>query len=205
MEYQKLFGILLFASLMTACASNTYRIQSSPSEAEVDFVYKSGARKSMGKTPLSLNANEANPNKEAFQIEVRKDGFDKQAVFVPESSFTKNLEVNVNLQNDARGADAKADAKKGDAAFNEIASAVADIQKDIQTRNYEMALSKLNRMVAAYPSVSTFYSLSGNVHYLEKRLDKALASYKKALDLNPNSAELQKIIEKLDGMTGGTR
>ncbi|MBX2994014.1 MAG: tetratricopeptide repeat protein [Bdellovibrionaceae bacterium] len=201
METQKILAILTFASMISACASTTYRIQSSPSEAEVDFVYKSGTRKSMGKTPLSLNASEANPNKESFQIEVRKDGFDRQAVFVPESSFSKNLEVNVNLTADARSGDAK----KGDAAFNDIASAVADVQKDIQTKNYEIALTKLNRMVAQYPSVSTFYSLTGNVHYLERRLEKALASYKRALELNPNSSELQKIIEKLDGLNGGSR
>lgn len=197
----KFIFVLSLFPIFLGCASSNYRIQTSPSDVEVEVVYKSGLKKSLGKSPVSMTSQDINPNKESLQLNLKKNGYESTSIFVPESPFQKNLEVLVNLKPDEN----KGETCKNDQTWNIIAASVADIQKDIQMKSYEIASTKINRMLADYPSVATFHSLNGNVHYLEKRIEKALASYRRAYELNPNSAELQRIIEKLSSMTGGTK
>lgn len=187
--------------MQAACSTPTYRFTSTPSEVDVEIVYRNGSRKNLGKTPLVVNAGDVNSTRESFQVEFKKDGFEKQSVFVPESTFAKGLETNVTLPADTKAAENK----KTEQTISEIASVVADIQREIQTKNYESALAKLSRMSLSYPSVATFHSLTGNVHYLERRFDKALVAYRKAYELSPTSTDLQRIIEKLESLTGGGR
>lgn len=201
MEKLQILLILLMFSLITSCSSTQYRVNSSPSEAEVEARYKSGAVKSVGKTPLTIAANDINANRESFSLVVKKNGYSDAEVFVPESSFNKSIELNVSLKKQEGSSEAFQQQK----VVSEVAAAVADIQKDIQTKNFDIAINKLNKMMVDYPTVSTFYSLQGNVHYLERRTDKALAAYKRALELNPGSVELQKIIEKLNSVSGESR
>lgn len=198
--YSCILHLCCFSSLV-ACSSSQYRFQSTPAAAEVELVMKNGSRKTIGKTPLSVNAAEVNPNKEAFQVEFKKDGYESYGLFVAESTFNKSIEVNSTLRPTA----VSDKSNKSEVVLNEVAAMVADIQKDIQSKNFDMALNKLNKMTAEHPGLPTFYSLMGNVHYLERRVDKALVSYKRALELNPGSIELQKIVEKLSGLSGGSR
>ena len=191
----------LFCIFISACASSTYQITSTPTEASIDVTYANGTKKNLGKTPLSGNSSVVNPTKQSFTVEITKENFEKQQIFVPDSTMNKEVTLNVVLAPSAQSGEAR----KTDEQVNNVAANVADIQRDIQSKNYDIALSKINRGIAENPGVATFYSLSGNVHYLEKRLDKALISYKRALDLNPKSTELAKIIDKLEGMKGGTR
>jgi predicted Zn-dependent protease len=77
---------------------------------------------------------------------------------------------------------------------------------DIQKKDYSFAEQKLTNLITEYPNVSTLYSLLGNISYLERRIEKALVYYKKAQSLSPNSVELQKIVERLEGISsGGTK
>lgn len=197
---EKKYLILFFVGL-TSCASTKYQLTSSPSEARVAAVFANGSRKDLGKTPLNLDAQEVNPNKEALTLEISKEGYEKQGVFVPGGFSHKDLSVNANLT----ATTLTNDTKHNEQRLNEVAAGVADIQKEIQARNYEMALTKINRMISENPQVATFYSLGGNVYYLEKRFDKALGQYRQALELNPSSAELTRVIEKLEAMNGGTK
>ncbi len=191
--------LISWSSALISCSTATYRFSSNPSEAEVFLVSKNGEKKPLGKTPLSVNANEINSGKDSVMIEVKKEGYLPQQLFIGDSYFAKNVESSMVLAPQATAADTK----NQDASMNEIASSVADIQRDIQTKNYDIALTKLSRMQASYPNVATFHSLMGNVHYLEKRLDKSLQSYKKAIALNPNLYEVQKMIEKIEALSGG--
>lgn len=195
------FIIFIVCSLLTliSCSSATYRFSSNPSEADVLLVSKNGEKKALGKTPLNLNAHEVNSSKDALIIEVKKEGYQSQQLFIADSYFAKNVEASVVLAPQV----AATDTKNQDASMNEIATSVADIQRDIQSKNYDLALTKLSRMQSSYPNVATFYSLMGNVHYLEKRLDKSLQSYKRAISLNPNLYEVQKMIEKIEALSGG--
>ncbi len=193
---------LIFLTLpfiFCACATQTYRLQSNPAEAEVSVQQGNGIKRVIGKTPLSLSSKEINPTAESLQIEFTKKGFEKQSVFVPASSFDKSVNIDLTLT----ASDKSAEAGKGNETINKIAGAVAEVQKYIQTKEFTAAEQRLNSLIADYPGVATFYSLQGNVFYLEKKLTPALDAYKKAQELDPNSNELPRIIEKLQSLKSG--
>lgn len=187
--------ITLFSLVLGGCATGSYQITSSPADATIDAVYANGTRRTLGKTPMTSPATVVNPGKTPFTIEISKSDFEKQSVYVPDGGG-KEISINANLV----PAVASADGRRNDERVEQIAGSVAEIQKDIQAKNYDLALSKISHMISENPNVSTFHSLAGNVHYLEKRTEKALASYKRALDLNPKNAGLTRIVEKLQGM-----
>lgn len=189
----------MFFFIIAGCATPSYRLQSNPSEAEIEITYKNGTKKIVGKTPLQQNTQDINPTNDSLQIEFRKPGHISSTVFVPRSGFDKAIDLTVNLAQDTR----VLEGKKTDQAINEIASGIADIQRDIQRKQFDLSIQKINRLIAHYPNVSTLYSLLGNVYYLDKRLEPALLNYKKALDLDPTSQELVKVIEKIEGIRPG--
>jgi hypothetical protein len=198
---KKLF-IYSIVLLFIGCASPSYKFQSVPSEAEVTMTTSSGEKKSLGKTPISISANEVNPRRDGFTLEFKKEGFATQNLTVIDSVFSKNIEANITLAQEAHSSDPR----KLDSSLNEVATLVADIQRDIQTKNYEIAMTKLTKLQVSYPNVATVYSLMGNVHFLERRMDRALVNYKKAIAINPNLFEVQKMVERIESMSaGGTR
>lgn len=193
---------LLSASFISGCATSTYQFQSTPSEAEVDVMFKNGVKKTIGKTPLTVNVADLNPTKEAMTVSFRKTGVEGQSVFIPPTTFTKSVEIDVILPVDTK----LAGAKKTDELIGDIASQVADTQKLIQAKQFGVAEQKLNKMISEHPNVSVFYSLMGNVQYLDRKMDSALGFYKKAFDLDPSSAEIGRVIQKIESLkSGGSR
>jgi hypothetical protein len=198
-SYMKKYGFIFLIGLVYGCATPSYQFHSSPAEAEVELVFKGGTKKILGKTPLTVEAAEINPTKEAMIVNFRKVGAESQSVFVPPSMFVKSVEIGVNLPEDPR----VAQAQKGEKIISEIASQVADTQMLIQAKQYGIAEQKLIKMIAEHPNVSVFYSLLGNIQYLDRKLDAALGYYKKAQDLNPTSVEIEKVIQKIENIKGG--
>lgn len=189
--------LALLSLLFTAgCATGSYQVASTPADANVDAIYANGVRKNLGKTPLNGKDADINPAKLAVTFEITKENFERQQIFVPESATGKDVTINVNLLPIPVSADAQGNEKR----ISSVAENVAQIQRDVQGKEYDQALAKINRMIAENPRVATFYSLAGNVYYLQKRTDKALANYKRAKELDPQSTDLAKIIDKLEGL-----
>ncbi len=188
-----------FFGCFFGCASPTYRFQSTPSEAEVEVTFKSSGKKSLGKTPLSMPMSDLNPTKEAMTVSFRKAGLEGQTIFVPPSLFAKSVELEVTLIPDPR----VGESKKSDQVIGEIATQVAETQKLIQAKQFGVAEQKLNKMISEHPTVSVFYSLMGNVQYLDRKLDAALGFYRKALELDPTASEISRVIQKIETLKGG--
>lgn len=191
--------IFLVSNYFFGCASPTYRFQSTPSEADVDVIFKSSGKKSLGKTPLTLPMSDLNPTKEAMTVSFRKPGLEGQTIFVPPSLFAKSVELDVTLTPDPR----VGESKKSDQVIGEIATQVAETQKLIQAKQFGVAEQKLNKMISEHPTVSVFYSLMGNVQYLDRKLDAALGFYRKALELDPSAGEISRVIQKIETLKGG--
>ncbi len=190
-----IFGIYTVVCFL-GCASPSYRISSSPGDVDVEITYANGSKRSLGKTPVAVPAADVNPNKESLSFVLKKEGYETQSVLVPASNISKDIALNLVLNPSS----SLAAGKKIDETMNEIASSVADLQNDIQKKNFPVAEQKLSRLIASYSTVSAFHSLLGNVYYLQRRFDAALLQYKRALALNPGSGELSKIVQKLEDM-----
>lgn len=179
------FGL---AVMMVGCASGELRVESNPEGAEVIVIDQSRAPKRMGVTPMVLNsANTPGLFKQAIQVNVQKEGFQTQAVFVPETTMSTQGQIVAIL-------------RKDDARFvGSATEVVAQVQRLVFKKNYFEAERMLQEAVSRNPSVGTFHSLLGNVYYLQKNTTRALESYQRAQAIEPNNLEVTKMIQKLRG------
>lgn len=182
-------GILL---IMSGCASNQLMVESSPEGADVYVFGPNNSKQKIGKTPISLtNTNAPSLFKDTVQVTVQKDGFKAESFLVPPASTSANGRISAQLiQNESA------------TTTNEVSEGVAQILRMIYKKNYSEAERSLSTYTTKFASVPVFWDLLGNVHYLQKNLDRALSSYQTSLSLNPQNAETQKMITKLKGIRG---
>jgi predicted Zn-dependent protease len=88
--------------------------------------------------------------------------------------------------------------------LTETTDAVAQVQRMIYKKNYIEAERTLSTFTVKYPAVPVFFSLLGNVYYLEKNLDKALDAYQRSYALQPQNQEASRMIQKIKSIRGTT-
>ncbi|MBS1958104.1 MAG: tetratricopeptide repeat protein [Bdellovibrionales bacterium] len=176
---------------LSSCATQELRVESNPDGADVSVIDASRAPKRIGVTPIVLTqANAPGIFKSSMQVNVTKEGYKTQSVFVPETSVSSNGQLVVQL-------------KRDDAGFlNDAAEQVAQVQRMIFKKNYNEAERLLQESISKNPSVAVFHSLLGNVYYLQKNTSRALDSYQRAQSLEPNNVDVAKMIQKLKGIKG---
>ncbi len=187
--------LLLAIAAVSACATKSeVRVESNPDSAEVMIVDSSRAIKRVGSTPMTLNSENA-PQlfKEPLQISVMKEGFKSTSVLLPETSVNAQGRVVVQLRRD--------DAQ----LLNGATESVAEAQRMVFKKRYPEAERLLQESISKFPSVSVLHSLLGNVFYLQKNTARALESYQRAQMIDPNNAEVGKMIQKLKGIQSPTK
>ena len=81
--------------------------------------------------------------------------------------------------------------------IQKVASQVAQVQNLIKTKDFLQAEKNLLMMISQNPNVATYHELLGNVYYLKKDTQSALASYKKANEMYPGNPDTMRMINKL--------
>jgi tetratricopeptide (TPR) repeat protein len=172
------------------CSSVTeLKVESNPEGADVSVIDSSKAPKKVGVTPFTLNKeNTSQLFQSPIQVNVSKDGYKTQSVFVPETNVSAKGELVVQLQKD--------DAQ----LVNLTAEGVAEAQRLVFKRKYAEAERMLQEYLIKSPSVAVLHSLLGNVFYLEKDSSRALEAYERAQALEPGNVEVAHMIEKLKGI-----
>lgn len=198
---KKILFFLVVFSLVSCSTPSTIRIISFPEEAEVSIVENNGTASFIGKTPLNLTENEIYRNGNRYsQLRIRKENFSAQEIVLMKSTTGSDTSVNVQLQRD----DSKQNIGELNQLQEKVASTIARANGLIQSRQYIEAENVMNNFVEQYPSVSVGYDYLGNINYLQKRYQKALKYYNKALSLNPQNAERRLIVEKLQGLVSSS-
>jgi tetratricopeptide (TPR) repeat protein len=192
-----LFGL---AACGLSCSSPQFRIQSNPPDAQVEVVYPSGERRILGKTPVRVSAEEVNPRKEAVVLQVTSPSHRESRVLIPDAYFNKDVEFTVQLEPLSRG-----EKETFERQLNQLAQLIAEIQKDIQMRSFDIAQTKISKALSEFPAVGTLYVLQGNIFFLQGRLPEALISYRKAQSLVGNSPDLIEVIDRIERTQGGGR
>jgi len=184
----------------SGCASNSLSVQSNPDGAEVFLIRAGSPPTRIGKAPLTLDRTTA-PDLygENIEILVQKEGFASTQVVVPRAMSVATSKLNVLLK-EIKLPDS---CTKTDAALNEVAKAVAEIQSQIARKKYPEAEARAREMASRHRTVSVFQLLLGNALYLKKDLQGALQAYRRARDLDPGQAETQRMISKLSAILGG--
>ena len=186
--------------LLVGCASSELVVESDPAGADVTLVSMGGIQKKIGQTPLTvLPSTEPAAFLPDAQIRIGKEGYRTESFLLPPSASGSRSRIQAKLSDDAVSKTCEDSAK----SITDATDAVAQIQKLIYARNYAEAERALNGFVVKFPAVPVFFSLLGNVYYLQKNLDKALDAYKRANQLQPQNLETSRMIDKIRGIRGG--
>jgi hypothetical protein len=171
------------------CATSSLTVDSNPPGAQVSVADGSNNQKVLGPTPIVLTPSNFPELYTAGEtLTVSKQGFHSQVIFVPTSHVTANGSLKVNLKAEEVGQTNQA---------NEIAEQVAHAQQLLFKKDLTEAERVLRELTEKHATIAVFYSLLGNVYYLKKDLSKALSSYERALTLEPNNLDIQKMVRKI--------
>jgi tetratricopeptide (TPR) repeat protein len=185
------FEILIFSYGLSSCSSGQLQINSQPDNAEVYISSLSGPTKKVGVTPLTQNESMLTNTNEPYQITISKSGYEDSHTLVPATTLTRNVALSVKLQEIA------SNKPQSNSEIDKIASQVAEVQNLIKTRNLPQAERNILILLSQHPNVATFHELLGNIYYLKKDTQNALASYKKANELVPGNPDTMRMINKL--------
>lgn len=194
-----LYRLSLFALLLGGCASSQLSVDSDPAGAEIFVVSTGNVKQKIGVTPMTITpAQMPGLFTSESQIQVQKDGFRPESFLLPPQSAGTVGRIQAKLTEDSVSKTCQDSAN----ALTDSTDAVAQVQRLIYRKNYLEAEKALATYTLKYSSVPVFHSLLGNVHYLQKDLDRALQSYTRASALQPQNQENIRMIQKIKEIRG---
>jgi tetratricopeptide (TPR) repeat protein len=174
----------------------TVTVTSNPPDANVTLITKAGARQ-LGKTPLSLDADQLGNVGDGFTLEIAKDGHFQQRVVIEKRSLSSAADVNVKLAQHP-----KFDFKKNDpdvkATIEQIVRNISSVQSMLVKRDYNQAEVLTKALLNEYPNLAVGWTLLGNTYYLQGRYDEAATHYQKALEIEPQNQETRDMLGRMN-------
>ena len=180
-----------WALLALLCGCSTPRVSffSNPPRAKV-FAKAMNDSKGLlvGETPLSIESGliaKKFSGTGPVSIEFQKEGYDSKTVFLSEVDVA-NMIVTAEM-NPVNGL--------GDQQMiNWILESAIEIQRLVKLKKYDSALKQIDDVQRVAPHLSTLHEMKGGVHYLKGQTADAFEAYSKALRLNPQSPESQRMV-----------
>lgn len=186
--------IFIMGVSLYACASKTLVVDSLPSAAEIQVIFPSGESKLLGVGPTSFNITEFERYPFVF-LSAKKDGKQSDLIFLPREFYDRVGELQIPVRNFSQAitASGKSNLEINDSFLSQVIQAQSYIHK----KNYDEAQSILVNLTGQFPQSASLWSLLGSSYYLSKKKAKALEAYEKALSLNPQATDIQRLVEQL--------
>lgn len=194
---------LMLLFLLNSCSTTSkVKITSSPDKAEVKVTTNDGETKSLGVTPLELAGKDIYSSASRMSvINISKDGFESQNVFIAQESSLESYNINIKLRtksDDIKSQDVKSRQEK-------LAKNIAMSNNLINKKRYDEAERVLTSLTDDFPYVSVSYDLLGNIAFLKRDFRAAINYYEKSFQLNPENSETKTMIDKLKRMTNSDK
>jgi tetratricopeptide (TPR) repeat protein len=119
-------------------------------------------------------------------------------VMIPRSTLGTEARLSLTLQETKL----PATCSQADQIMNDLAQGVARAQYLIFKKDYEEAKSTLASLSNKYSTVAALDALLGNIYYLQKDLTTALTYYQRAQRLQPEDAETNRMIKRINEIHG---
>lgn len=197
---KNVFLNIIVAFVLSSCSSSTLRVESVPEGADIYISINGQTAKKVGVTPLVIPESQVNSGNDAFQLSIVKEGFMSENILAPATIFSRNSNVQVKLKELSNSKQSA-----NDEVLQKVSSQVAYTQSLVRSKDYDGAERTLLNILPQFPNVATFHELLGNVYYLKKDLQRAHASYSKALDLNPSNTDTVRMIQRIEGIRSDLR
>jgi len=204
MKISHIFKFLyFFVLILTFGCSTKFVVKSEPPEANVYFLdVKTGEKKSIGKTPLEMPAEDVKKAVENmptagefYTVVVEKNGFETQTFSLPTAQYTTlvtALDVKLKEGNVQR------ELKLAKSILDQMFLA----QKFALKNQFERAHIELDKIIEQFPSFSKALSMRASVYFAQKNYPESLRWFEESLRLEPTSEESIKMAAKLRAMPG---
>lgn len=180
--------------LLSSCSTSLTSIRTNPEGADVFVIRGNNQKSRLGTAPLNIPSQQLNPSNEPnVQIMIQKEGYKDETYFLPKMTFSSSMDLSVQLKEEPAPPSCEVQSKNTEKVARNIAQALFFTQQ----KKYDQAETLLNNLIVEVPNVSVIYDLLGNIYYLNQKTDLALDAYQKSLEINPNSAETQRMVNKL--------
>ncbi|MGZ6441008.1 MAG: hypothetical protein ACXWRU_13195 [Pseudobdellovibrionaceae bacterium] len=117
-------------------------------------------------------------------------------LMIPIQQGSSEIKLNPPTFKEAAGETAQ---KEISFLLSEIMIVIQNVQKDIQKRNYDQALFKIDNLQKKYQNVAFLDFVRGSVLFLQGKKSEARKSVKKALEVHPNYQEAKDFLKALGG------
>ena len=200
----RLIHLLSFA-LISGCSllkelKREIVITSQPAEAEVSYLAGTGEFKTLGKTPLTIDASLIKKWQDTHQeyavVKVSKSGYVMENLFIDlkgryKISYAADLKT-IDVWNNK-------EMEISSTAANKLAVKVQQINQQIFSKNFPKALSSAEVLIEQFPKAHVFLDMKGSILLLMGKKSEALASYQKSLSLNPDNTDAKKMLQRITG------
>ncbi|MCB0421638.1 MAG: hypothetical protein KDD61_11620 [Bdellovibrionales bacterium] len=196
MKYFVLSTLILISISVFGCANGYTNLRSNPEGATIYVVKGNKQKTKVGMTPLNVPTKFLNPTGESqLEIRLEKEGYKPESYYVPHMLFSEYVDLSVQLQKEET-----LSCEQQVQNLEKVTRNVAQVMFLIQQKKFEKAESLLENLISENPDISTLHDLLGNVYYLNQKLSQALDSYTRSLELNQNSIETQRMVNKLKSL-----
>lgn len=191
---------------LSGCSTATFVATSDPLAADVYYVVpKTGEKKSLGKTPLKIPAEDVKKaiqkdvsGGEYFAVRFEKQGYVPQTYMVPAGRFgTLVTSLEVKLK--------KGEGDKEAALAKSVLDRLFLAQKLALTNQYERAQVEIDRILADFPGFARAYSMRASIFLAQKNYTESLKWYEEAIKADPQMEEAVKMIAKIKDLQSGKR
>lgn len=115
-------------------------------------------------------------------------------LLVPVQIGSSEVKLNPPTFKEAAGETAQ---KEISFVVSEIMLVIQNVQKDIQRKNYDQALNKIEELQKKYQNVAFLDFVKGSVLFLQGKKNLARKAVKKALEVHPNYQEAKDFLKSL--------
>lgn len=121
-------------------------------------------------------------------------------LLIPVQTGSSEVKLNPPTFKEAAGETAQ---KEISMVVSEVVLVIQSVQKDIQKKNYDQALVKIDEIQKKYQNVAFLDFVRGSVLFLQGKKGLARKAVKKALEVHPNYQEAKDFLKTLGEPSGG--
>lgn len=186
--FRSLFSSLLL--LIFAACTSAVLVKSTPPKASVSVrSTKTGSDEMIGETPIQLDSGKI---EEIIQsgpviIKISKRGYQFREYVIP-NLFATNLVIDAYLY----------PIISNYKETNKIVALLFKCQRYIMDRKYEEALEITNELLKINENIASAYEMKGAIYFRLKKYQKSYDNWIKVVELEPDNAEAQKMVELID-------
>jgi len=176
----------------------TVAVRSSPTGADITVMQPGKMdTKPLGKTPFEGKLSDLGSaaNSGPIVIQIRKDGYIPQSLYVPNASGSR-LEFDTNLKPMNPGSYDD---------MNKIIKLVLQAERQIMLKQVDEALKTASAIKAMNDNISAAWEIEGAAHFVKGDLSNAKIAWTRSLEIDPENPDTAKMLQTIDEKSGAKK